>query len=321
MIYQKVFKSVLIKEAQALNDAAALHYDHLDEIINLLTELKGKLITLGIGKSGLIAQKMAATFASTGTASFFIHATEAVHGNLGMISPLDAVLMVSHSGKSGELLSLMPFLQEHNITTIALTGNDQSPLAKQCRWHLLATIDQEACPINTAPMSSSTLSQAMGDALAACLMKAKDFNQENFATLHPGGTLGKKLFVRALSLASTENLPTINAQDNLRTAIETMTKGKLGNVLIMQDQTVLAILSDGDLRRALFDQDFNLNNLALNYAKKNPITAQADILAVKALELIEQHKVQILILIDDQGLLKGLVHIHHLVQAGITELY
>ena len=320
MNYQQTFQSVLTQEAQTLSDAAKLCYNDLDKVVQVLTGLKGKLITLGIGKSGLVAQKMAATFASTGTPSFFVHATEAMHGDLGMITSFDAVLMLSHSGKSSELLALLPFLRDKNIPNIALTGDHLSPLAQQCDYHFLAKIQQEACPINAVPMSSSTLTLALGDALAACLMEAKSFSQADFAKLHPGGTLGKKLFVKALDLASTDDLPTISPEANLRTAIETMTKGKLGNVLIIEQQKVLAILSDGDLRRALFDKDFDLKRPALDYAKKDPIAARADILAVQALQVIEQYKVQILVLNDENGLLQGLVHIHHLVQAGIAEL-
>jgi arabinose-5-phosphate isomerase len=274
---------------------------------------------MGVGKSGLVGSKMAATFASTGTPSFFIHPTEAMHGDLGMISKGDIVLAISNSGESEELTSILPHIKRFGIMIIGMTARAESTLARHSDHIIDIAITKEACPLGIAPTSSTTLTMALGDALAVSLMEKRGFKKEDFASFHPGGSLGKRLFVKAMDLARCDNLPMLNMDTTIKDAISVMTDGKLGTVLLMDGEKVKALLSDGDLRRALMDKDFGLDKPAFEYATKDPKSEVADdLLATDALRSIEESKIQLLILTDKAGNLKGVLHIHTLVEAGIS---
>ena len=318
MNYKKIAKDVLLTEAKELELASARLEDEIEKAILLIVNLKGKLIITGVGKSGLVGAKIAATLASTGTSSFFIHPTEAMHGDLGMIGQGDGVLAISYSGESEELVSMLPHIKRFDIPLIAMAKDKNSTLGKYADVFLDISVQKEACPLNSAPTSSTTLTMALGDALAVCLMKKRDFKKEDFASFHPGGTLGKQLFIKVKDIMRKSNLPIINHKHSLRSAILSMSEGKLGNVLITDDDNKLVgVLSDGDLRRALLDKKFSLENLALKYASKNPKTLHDDnILASDALKLIEKHKIQILVITNNQKV-KGVLHIHDLIEAGI----
>ncbi|MCG3717153.1 KpsF/GutQ family sugar-phosphate isomerase, partial [Aliarcobacter butzleri] len=226
--------------------------------IDLIVNSKGKLIVTGVGKSGLVGAKIAATLASTGTSSFFLHPTEAMHGDLGMIGKDDIVLGISYSGESEELIQILPHLKRLNIPLIAMAKSENSTLAKYADVFINIAVDKEACPLDTAPTSSTTLTMAMGDALAVCLMKKRDFKKEDFASFHPGGSLGKKLFVKVDDLLKKDNLPTVSRETKLKNAIIVMSEGRLGNVIIVdENRTVFGVLSDGDLRRALMNENFS----------------------------------------------------------------
>jgi arabinose-5-phosphate isomerase len=311
-------KEVLRTEADTLLEATALFDASWNDIVELIHNLKGKLVIMGVGKSGLVASKMAATFASTGTPSFFIHPTEAMHGDLGMVTKDDCVIAISNSGESSELTALLPHIKRFDVPLIGMSAKKTSTLGNISDYFINIAINKEACPLGIAPMSSTTLTMAMGDALAVCLMQKKGFEKEDFASFHPGGSLGKRLFVKALEIARTNNLPIINENASLKEAIEVMNQGKLGTVLLQKEDKITALLSDGDLRRALMSKDFDINESALLYANKTPKRIQdSNLLASDALALIEAKKIQVLIIENEQQQLIGLLHIHDLIEAGI----
>lgn len=306
-------------EADALYKAASrLDHNFLDAI-DIILGTNGKLIITGVGKSGLVGAKMAATFASTGTSSFFLHPTEALHGDLGMIGKDDTLLAISSSGESEELTKILPHIKRFDIPLIGLTGNPSSSLGSYADVFLDISVEKEACPLGAAPTTSTTLTMALGDALAVALMQKRGFKQEDFASFHPGGSLGKKLFVRIKDLMRTKNLPIINSTTPLKEAIVIMSEGKLGTVLIVDEANrLLAILSDGDLRRALMNEGFSLDHLALDYASKHPKSyTDTELLASEALEIIEKSKIQLLVITNQDGVIIGVLHIHDLINAGI----
>lgn len=315
----KIAQETFHIEADALNKAAERLDQTFLDAITLILNTKGKLIITGVGKSGLVGAKMAATFASTGTSSFFLHPTEALHGDLGMIGKEDTLLAISSSGESEELTKILPHIKRFDIPLIALTGNQTSSLGSYADVFLDISVEKEACPLGIAPTTSTTLTMALGDALAVSLMQQKGFKQEDFASFHPGGALGKKLFVKIKDLMRTENLPIINASTKLKDAIVSMSEGKLGTVLIVDDAgSFIAILSDGDLRRALMKEGFSLEHLAIDYACKDPKRyTNTELLASEALEIIEEGRIQLLPITNEAGKIIGVLHIHDLVNAGI----
>ncbi|MDD2399057.1 MAG: KpsF/GutQ family sugar-phosphate isomerase [Sulfurovum sp.] len=312
-------KETFYIEAQALERAAERIDQKFLDAIDLIMHTKGKLIVTGVGKSGLVGAKMAATFASTGTSSFFLHPTEALHGDLGMISKGDTLLAISSSGESEELTKILPHIKRFEIPLIGLTGNPNSSLAYYSDVYLDISVEKEACPLNVAPTASTTLTMAIGDALAVALMKKRGFKHEDFASFHPGGALGKKLFVKIKDLMRTEALPIIQEDTTLKEAIVTMSEGKLGTVLIANKEGKLsALLSDGDLRRALMQDSFSLEHLAIDYATRNPKSYHdTQLLASQALEIIENERIQLLPITNKSGKIIGVLHIHDLINAGI----
>ena len=319
MRYEDIAKEVLLTEANELTLAASNISSEISKAVELIASATGKLVVIGVGKSGLVGAKMAATFASTGTSSFFLHPTEAMHGDLGMVSKGDVVLAISYSGESEELVNLLPHLKRFDIPLVGMAKDKDSTLGKYSDIFLSVNITKEACPLNTAPTSSTTLTMALGDALAVCLMKHKDFQKEDFASFHPGGSLGKKLFIKVDDLLKTKNLPIVSRETTLENAIVIMSEGRLGNVVITDENNkVVGLLSDGDLRRALMEKDFSLNLKAIDVCTKNPKMIQDKyLLASDALALIEDHKIQLLIVTNNKDELVGLLHIHDLIEAGI----
>lgn len=314
----KIAKEVLEQEASELIRQANMLTNEVEAAVNLMFNAKGKVIVTGVGKSGLIGAKIAATLASTGTPSFFIHPTEAMHGDLGMIDQNDVVLAISFSGESEELVKILPHIKRFGIKIIGMARSKQSSLGKFSDAWLSLDITKEACPLNIAPTTSTTLTLALGDALAVCLMQKRGFKKEDFANFHPGGSLGKRLFIKVKDVMRTQNLPIVGWNSSLKNAIDAMTRGKLGNVLIVDKDGVLeAVLSDGDLRRALMRDDFDLEDTALKYATKNPKEIEdQDMLAVDALAMIEKHKIQLLV-VAKKGVPVGVLHLHDLANLGI----
>ncbi len=318
--YIAIAKNTLEIEAAMLREAMERLDGEIIRAVEIIFSCKGKLIVTGVGKSGLIGAKIAATFASTGTPSFFLHPTEALHGDLGMIGKEDAVLAISYSGESEELSSILPHIKRFDIPLIGMTRNNASTLGRTSDVVLNINVSKEACPLDAAPTSSTTLTLAMGDALAVCLMKARNFQKEDFASFHPGGSLGKRLFVKVSDLMRTENLPIVEESTSLKEAILALSEGRLGTVMLRDGQGKLSgLLSDGDIRRALMNESFSLDAPASAYATKNPLVIDdATMLASDALVLIENKKIQLLVVTDKNGVIQGALHLHTLVEAGIS---
>ncbi len=318
MNFKAIAKEVLLIEAKELELAASKISDEIEKAVKLISSVKGKLIITGVGKSGLVGAKMAATLASTGTSSFFLHPTEAMHGDLGMIGKDDIVLGISYSGESEELIQILPHLKRFDIPLIAMARDKNSTLASYADVFLDISIEKEACPLDIAPTSSTTLTMALGDALAICLMKNKNFQKEDFASFHPGGSLGKQLFIKVDDLLRKENLPIVSRGTILKNAIVTMSEGRLGNAIVVDNNSVVGLLSDGDLRRAMLKDDFSLDCKVEDIMTKNPKSIKdKNILASDALKIIEDFKIQLLLVLDENEKLVGVLHIHNLIEAGI----
>ena len=318
--YTTIAKETLEIEAKTLRDAGALLGDEMNKAVEMILACKGKLIVTGVGKSGLIGAKMAATFASTGTPSFFLHPTEALHGDLGMISAGDVVIGISYSGESSELSSILPHIKRFDIPLIGMTRNAQSTLGRFSDLVIPVKVEREACPLDIAPTSSTTLTLALGDALAVCLMKARNFQKEDFASFHPGGSLGRQLFVKVKDLMRSDDLPTVTENTPLKEAIVAISEGRLGTVLVLDGNgKLVALASDGDIRRALMSDSFSLDAAVSKYATYNPqVITDENMLASDALVMIEEKKIQLLAVTDDSGNIKGVLHLHALVEAGIS---
>jgi arabinose-5-phosphate isomerase len=318
--YIEIARETLAIESKTLLDASKLLGEEINDAVAKILQCRGKLIVTGVGKSGLIGAKMAATFASTGTPSFFLHPTEALHGDLGMIGKEDVVLAISYSGESEELSAILPHIKRFEIPLIGMTRNAESTLGSFSDIVLPIKVEKEACPLDVAPTSSTTLTLAVGDALAVCLMKARAFKKEDFASFHPGGSLGKRLFVKVEDLMRKTDLPIVTEQTPVKEAIVAISEGRLGNVLIADaDNKLVAVMSDGDVRRALMESGFSLEAPVSEYATYHPKTIDdAAMLASDALVMIENMKIQFLAVTDKERNIKGVLHIHALVEAGIS---
>ena len=314
----KIAANVLKTEANELTRNAEILDGEFEKAVEVLYKTKGKVVVTGVGKSGHVGAKIAATLASTGTPSFFMHPTEAMHGDLGMIGKDDTLLAISFSGESEELTKILPHVQRFGVPIVAMARDKFSTLGKFSDAFVKLDVSKEACPLDAAPTSSTTLTLALGDALAVCLMKKRGFKKEDFANFHPGGSLGKRLFLKVKDVMRSENLPIVRWNASLKQAIDTMTHGKLGTVLIVDKDGVLdAILSDGDLRRALMREDFDLNDAAIKYATLKPKELNdKEMLAIDALALIERYKIQLLAVVEN-GVPVGVLHIHDLANLGL----
>jgi arabinose-5-phosphate isomerase len=315
----KLARDVLNIEARALTEMVA----HLDAqfavAVRTLLGCKGRVVVSGMGKSGHIGRKIAATFASTGTPSFFVHPGEASHGDLGMIMADDVVLALSNSGKSDELLAILPVIKRHGTQLIAMTSDAQSPMAQLADVHLLVKVAQEACPLNLAPTASTTAALALGDALAVALLEVRGFNEHDFARSHPGGALGKKLLTYVEQVMRVgEAIPQVIGGTPLTTALVEMSKKGMGMVAVVDhDQLVLGVLTDGDVRR-LFEKNIDVRTLSIDAVMSvNPRTVAPSILAVSAVDVLQTHQVAQLLVVDDQRRLVGALNIHDLFAAQV----
>ena len=311
-------KSVLQIEANELARHAQILDAKFENALNFIYACYGKIIVTGVGKSGHIGSKIAATLASTGTPSFFLHPTEAMHGDLGMVGKNDLILAISFSGESDEIAKILPHLKRFGVKIIAMTSDENSTLAKFSDEIISLKIQKEACPLGAAPTTSTTLTLALGDALALSLMKMRKFNEADFANFHPGGSLGRRLFLKVTDIAHKSDLPIVSKDVSLKIAIDAMTHGKMGSVLLTDTNgELVAILSDGDLRRALMNPNFDVNDLAIKYATKDPITiSDENMLAYTAAKIIRERKIQLLVLTNN-GRPTGAIHIHDLSNLGL----
>ncbi len=310
---QEVAREVLEIEAQAIRDLLPQLDGAFDRAVDMLRLCRGRVVCTGMGKSGLVMQKVAATLSSTGTPALFLHPAEAIHGDLGMLVDGDLVLAASNSGTTEEILRLVETLERLGIPLIAITGKPGSPLARIAELHLSVAIRQEACPLNLAPTASTTATLAIGDALAMAVMEARGFTDEDFARLHPGGHLGKRL-LRVRELMHTgDKLPRVRATTSMRDAIYEMSKKGHGiTAIVDEDETLLGVISDGDLRRLLEHDDGLLRRTAGDCMKRSPKTIAGDELAPAALKKMEENRITSLMVCDDAGRLEGLVHLHDL---------
>lgn len=316
---REIFEQTLQIQAQSLLESSRnLDSAEIDKAVTILFNTRGKVVVSGVGKSGLVGAKIAATLASTGTPSFFLHPTEAMHGDLGMLQQGDCMLAISYSGESEELLVLLPHIKRLQIPLVAMCCSQNCSLAKAADAFLNVFVRQESCPLNIAPTSSTTLTMALGDALAGALLQKRNFGKEDFASLHPGGALGRQLFVRVKDIMRTQNLPLIPPSMPLKDGIVVMSKGRLGSAILVENNRLCGILSDGDLRRAMMRDDFDLCAPCSKYATANPLYGDdCECLAVEILHKIESHKIQLLVITDAQKHVIGAVHLHDLIEAKI----
>ena len=304
-------------ETNAVSGLKSFINDDFIKAVEKVAKCGGRLIVSGIGKSAIVAQKIVATFNSTGTPSVFMHAADAIHGDLGMIQDADIVLVISKSGNSPEIKVLAPLVKNFGNTLIGMVGNTVSFLALNSDIVLNTTVEQEACPINLAPTSSTTAQMVMGDALAVCLMELKGFNSRDFAKYHPGGTLGKKLYLRVGEMAAQNAKPKILPTATIKEVIVEMTANRLGAAVVVNEtENVLGIITDGDLRRMLEKTNSFENLSAKDIMSSNPKTIAAEILAVNALDKMREYNISQLI-VEEKGIYAGIIHLHDLVREGI----
>jgi len=277
--------------------------------VELLARTKGRVVLTGVGKSGLICKKIAATLSSTGTPAFFLHPTDAAHGDLGMLRGEDTVIAVSNSGETEELLTIIPLIKSFGIPVIAITSNPKSSLARLSDIVLDLKVEKEACPLNLAPTTSTTLTLALGDAIAAALMKKKGFKAEDFARFHPGGKLGIRLSKVKEIMRRGEEVPKVSPETPLKEAIFEISSKKLGATLVVDGEKLVGIITDGDLRRAL-ERGVELSTPVKEVMTENPKVISEDSYAEEALKLMELHKITVLPVVDSSGKVKGIIHLH-----------
>lgn len=301
-------KQVIKIEAEAIANLANQLDEQFSQAVDSILNSSGRVVVCGMGKSGLIGKKIMATLASTGTPCFFIHPGEAFHGDLGMVSPEDVFIALSNSGETEEVIRLLPFLKDNKNIIISMTGRPDSTLAKNSNFHLNIAVQQEACPLQLAPTSSTTATLVMGDALAIALMQAREFQPQDFARFHPGGSLGRKLLTKVKHEMDT-NLPEVNADSPMKEVISTMSRGRLGLCVVAGGQ---GIITDGDLRRQLENNPENLMNLtAQEIMSKNPKTINANEKLSKAEEIMNEFEITSL-LVEEDGKIIGVIQIYDL---------
>ncbi len=298
MDYLKIAKDTLSIEKNALTRLSDNLNTNFNEVIKLILHCNGRLVVAGIGKSGLIGKKMVATFASTGTPSFFLHPTEAFHGDLGMLKPIDIVMLISNSGETDDVNKLIPSLKNFGNKIIALTGNPNSTLARYADYILDISVEREACPNNLAPTTSALVTLALGDALAVALIKARNFCPLDFAKFHPGGSLGRRLLCRVKDQMQTQ-LPITSPMSSFTDCLSVMNEGRMGVALVMQEGQLLGIITDGDLRRALTAKGAEiLNQTARDFMTTKPKTIEADAYLAQAEDFMKQNKIHSLVVVD-----------------------
>ncbi len=313
MDIKKLAQEVFEIESKEIANLSKRLTDDFEKAINAILQSSGKLIVSGMGKSGIIGKKIAATLASTGTPSFFLHPGEAYHGDLGMIEENDIVLLISNSGETDEVLKLIPFLKHQKNCTISMSGNDDSTLAKNTNYHLNIAVDKEACPLFLAPTSSTTATLVMGDALAVTLMKLRDFKEENFAKFHPGGSLGRRLLTTVGDVMKKKNLPIISPQATIKEVIQRISEGMLGLVVIIDNYKIIGIITDGDIRRTMESREKDFFNLkAEDLMSNHPKLIYETDKLISASNIMSQHKINSLLVVNESNDLVGVVQVYDL---------
>lgn len=312
-IAKRTFKN----ESDAIQGLSDLLDHNFEQAVQCILESKGRVIISGVGKSALIAAKIVATFNSTGTPAIFMHAADAIHGDLGTILEDDVVICISKSGNTEEIKMLIPLIKRGKNKLIGMTGNTDSVLAKQAHFILNTHVEKEACPNNLAPTTSTTAQLVMGDALAIALLEIRGFSSEDFAKYHPGGSLGKRLYLRVDDIVSTNLKPMVSVETPVKQAIVEISEKMLGVTAVKENNTVVGIITDGDIRRMLNKYD-NIKDLtAGDIMTKNPKTIESSILAIKAMEILRTNGISQLLVVDDEEY-KGVIHIHNLINEGLA---
>ena len=302
-------------------DAISKIKERIDEsfvdVVNLIFNSKGRLIIVGIGKSANIANKMVATFNSTGQPAIFLHAADAIHGDLGNIQQQDVVMFISKSGNTSEIKTVLPFIKNMGNSIVAITGNMKSFLAQESDVVLDVSVEKEACPNNLAPTSSTTAQLVIGDAIAVSLLACNNFSDKDFARFHPGGTLGKRLYLKLSDILSNENNPSVNIHTTIDKVIIEISRKRLGATVVLENNLVRGIITDGDLRRMLEKEQFDLSLVASDIMCKNPKMIDIETLAYDALQLMEEHNISQLVVMNGEEY-KGIIHLHEIIKEGVV---
>lgn len=317
---KKLGLAVIETELAAVSALKARIHDDFATACEIMLACQGRVVVTGMGKSGHISGKIAATLASTGTPAFFVHPGEASHGDLGMITAKDVVLALSNSGETNEILTIVPLLKRLGVPLIAMTGRPHSTLAREADIHLDVSVEKEACPLGLAPTSSTTVALVMGDALAVALLDSRGFTETDFALSHPGGSLGRRLLLRTADIMHTgANIPKVGEQASLRDALLEMTKKNLGMTAIVDsNDTVLGIFTDGDLRRTL-DKNIDIHSAKIiDIMTRHCKTARANLLAAEVLKIMQDNKINAMLAVDENNKLVGALNMHDLLRAGVV---
>ena len=312
-------REVILKESEAVRAMADRLDDNFDKAIDLLYNIKGRAIITGIGKSGQVARKIAATLSSTGTPAFFIHPTEGIHGDMGMVLSGDVAIVISKSGDTDELIKMIPIFKRLEVPIIAITGGNGSPLSQASDVVLDASVESEACPLDLVPTSSTTAALVMGDALAAVLLELRGFTANDFSFIHPGGALGRKLIKVGDLMHTGDELPIVKHNSSFKEMLVEMTSKRFGLAMVIDDDGRLSgIFTDGDLRRAMHEYDDPLKSTAGAMAKSNPKTISAEVFAASAVAIMEDYKITSLVIVDGDRRPIGLIHLHDLLKAKVV---
>ncbi len=303
-------RDYLHAQGRALDDLADRLGEELPTAVNVIAGRPGRVVVCGMGKSGLIGRKIAATLSSTGTPAFFLHASEALHGDLGMVTTDDTVIMISNSGETVEVIHLLVPLRDMRVPVIAMTGNARSTLARKADVFLDISVEREACPLNLAPTTSTLVTLALGDSMAMALSQLRGFEAGDFARCHPGGSLGRRLSTLVSDIMRTENLPFVQPSDAMKDVVMTMTEGRCGTALVMEAGELVGVVTDGDLRRAFQKYDDCISMTAFDVMTRNPVVIREDARLADAEELIRTKRIKLLVAVDRAGKVKGVVEMY-----------
>jgi arabinose-5-phosphate isomerase len=311
-------KSTILSESEAIAKLVDFLDDNFVKTVESIYTAGGRLVVTGIGKSAIIAQKIVATLNSTGTPSLFLHASEAIHGDLGMVQPGDVVICISKSGNSPEIKVLVPLLKRFGNKLIAITGNTTSFLGKEADYTLNTYVETEACPNNLAPTNSTTAQLVIGDAIAVCLMQMRNFTAEDFAKYHPGGALGKKLLLRVRDMLDTTHKPIVAPDSSIKTVIVEISEKRLGVTAVVDNNKIIGIITDGDIRRMLNKTETITGLTAQDIMTKNPKTIKSTDLVSDALNILEDFSITQLVVVDKNSEYQGVIHLHDILKEGIV---
>lgn len=306
-------RETLSIESSAIAQQISLIGEDFVNAVSIIIQSKGKLVVTGIGKSGIIGRKISATMSSTGTQSFFLHPAEAFHGDLGMVGPEDVILVLSNSGETDEVLKIIPYFKDNGNKILSITRNNESTLARYSDVHLTMNIEKEACPLNLAPTTSTTVTLALGDALSIALMKERNFNSEEYARFHPGGSLGKRLLTRVKDVMKTDSLPLVSLDTKIGDVLYVVSKGRLGIAIVTENKKIAGIITDGDIRRAIQQHGKEMFELkAEEIMSFSPKVISSEQKIYEAQELLRQYKIHSLLVVNAETELLGVVDVFHM---------